>query len=81
MALMTNSKQMPGHESPARVDRPDSVTRGSNWLNQYDRIFEDFITDCETLGEANAIEIARQRMKQLGFTNSKINTKLAEALS
>ena len=70
-----------GHARTTRTERPDSVTRGSNWLNQYDLIFEDFITDCETLGEANAIEIARQRMKQLGFNNSTINTKLAEALS
>lgn len=78
---MSDSKQMPGHASSVMVDGPDSVTRGSNWLNQYDRIFEDFITDCETLGEACAIEIARERLRKLNFNNPTINQKLAEALS
>lgn len=78
---MSDSKQMPGHASSVMVDGPDSVTRGSNWLNQYDRIFEDFITDCETLGEACAIEIARERLRKFNFNHPTINQKLAEALS
>lgn len=53
----------------------------TNAAFQHDRIFEEFVTDCETLGEARAIEIARERLRKLNFDNAEINQQLAEALS
>ena len=46
----------------------------------YDRIFQEFFVDCEMIGEAMAIEIARERMRKLGLENREINQQLAEAL-
>jgi hypothetical protein len=48
---------------------------------EFDQVFEHFIDDCEVLGEAKAIEIARERLRRLNMSNTEINQHLVEALS
>ena len=53
----------------------------AHFQRRQDRIIEDFFVDCDTIGEANAVAIARERMHKLGFDHKEINQQLAEALS
>ena len=53
----------------------------AHFQHRQDRIIEDFFVDCDTIGEANAVAIARERMHKLGFDHKEINQQLAEALS